>query len=145
MKIEDLLLMATLGPARHETKGTDEDKFAQHPEEALAQIQKDPATKELVETAATLAPQLASEAGNSANELLNTVLSRLEIFQEALGRQEISLKTLSPLAQALEQDSRRLQAAAQNLPSASPVRQLVDEAAALAYTESFKFKRGDFI
>ncbi|OGP71175.1 MAG: hypothetical protein A2Y80_10645 [Deltaproteobacteria bacterium RBG_13_58_19] len=145
MKIEDLLLLTTLGPARPETKGTGEDKFAQHLEEALAQIQKDPATKELVETAATLAPQLASEVGNSANELLNTALSRLEIFQEALGRPEISLKTLSPLAQALEQDSRRLQSAAQNLPSSSPVRQLVDETAALAYTESFKFNRGDFI
>ncbi|MEW6388319.1 MAG: hypothetical protein AB1491_12455 [Thermodesulfobacteriota bacterium] len=145
MKIEDLLLLSTLGPARSETKGAGKDNFAQHLEEALAQIQKDPATRELVETAAALAPKLASEVGNSANELVNTVLSRLEIFQEALARPQISLKTLSPLAQALEQDSRRLQSLAQSLPSSSVVRQLVDEAGALAYTESFKFQRGDYI
>jgi hypothetical protein len=76
---------------------------------------------------------------------VDTVLSRLEIFQEGLSREGLSLKGLSPLAQALEKDSQHLDSLAQSLPADSPLRSLVEEAAALTWTESYKFNRGDYL
>jgi hypothetical protein len=72
-------------------------------------------------------------------------LSRLEIFQTSLTRAETSLKKMAPLVQKLDEDSRRLQEVSQELPEGSPLRQVLEETAALAYVESFKFNRGDYL
>ena len=77
--------------------------------------------------------------------MVDAVLSRLDIFQEALSRPGLSLKSLSPLAQALEKDSQVLDSLAQSLPKGSSLRPLVEEAAALTWTESYKFNRGDYL
>jgi hypothetical protein len=76
--------------------------------------------------------------------MMETVLSRLEIFQEALSRPGLSLKNLFPLAQALEKDSQHLNSLAQSLPTDSSLRPLVEETAALTWTESWKLNRGDY-
>jgi hypothetical protein len=55
------------------------------------------------------------------------------------------MKKISSLAQTLEGDSQRLHSLAQSLPDSSPLKQVMEEAAALAYTESFKFNRGDYV
>jgi hypothetical protein len=77
--------------------------------------------------------------------MVETVLSRLEIFQEALARPGLTLKSLSPLVQAMEKDSQHLESLARGLPGDSPLRQVMEEAAALTWTESCKFRRGDYL
>jgi hypothetical protein len=85
------------------------------------------------------------EPSGAAQEMVDTVLSRLEIFQEALDRPGMTLKSLAPLVQALEKDSHQLDSLARSLPADTPLRQIVEEAAALTWTESCKFNRGDYV
>ncbi len=84
-------------------------------------------------------------ATGGAQEMVDAVLSRLDIFQEALSRPGLSLKGLSPLAQALEKDSQHLDSLAKSMPADSSLRPVVEETAALSWTESYKFNRGDYL
>lgn len=80
-------------------------------------------------------PAAALEAG----------LRRLEAFARGLADPGVTLRDLEPLAQELLQDSHRLAALARNLAADSPLRGLAEETAALAYVESLKFQRGDYL
>ncbi len=145
MKIEDLLSL-TITPARPESKPTGEANFAQHLQEAVAAASKEtgagqaPAGLELL---GAIDPVAATNRAPA--EVLDTVLSRLDSYREALARPDLPLKKLTTLVQNLEEDSQRLQVLAQTLPGTSPLKQVLEEAAALAYTESFKFNRGDYV
>ena len=77
--------------------------------------------------------------------MVDAVLSRLDIFKEALSRPGLSLKGLSPLAQALEKDSQHLDSLAKSMPADSSLRPVVEETAALSWTESYKFNWGDYL
>lgn len=88
---------------------------------------------------------MTGEVFQTATALADAVLSRLEILQTSLGRSDISLKKMMPLIQRLEQDCLRLQDMAQDLPEGSPLRQLLKETATLAWVETFKFHRGDYV
>ena len=145
MKIEDLLSIA-ITPAKPEAKPTGGVNFAEQLKEALA---ADPQA-----TTATQAPagimQLSaldpvSKTSLTPTEALDAVLSRLDNYREALAQPDLPLKQMSTLVQNLEQDSQQLQSLAQSLPASSPLKQVMEEAAALAYTESFKFNRGDYV
>jgi hypothetical protein len=72
-------------------------------------------------------------------------LDRLEAFARGLENPGTSLRDLAPLARELEEDSRRLAALSLTHTGASPLRPLLEEAAALAYVESLKFQRGDYL
>ena len=147
MKIEDLLSLA-ITPERPEAKPTGEGgaDFAQQLKQALA-----------TDPTATAAPQATAgpaqvaaitpvtEVNPAPSEVLDTVLSRLDNYRDALAQPDLPLKQLSTLVQTLEGDSQRLQTLAQGLPDSSPLKQVMEEAGALAYTESFKFNRGDYV
>lgn len=143
MKIEDLLLLP-VNPASSPTSRGGQDNFAEFLKEALALKETEAGPQALggPDLMAGLAPV---ESDGGAQEMVETVLSRLEIFQEALARPGLTPKGLSPLVQALEKDSERLESLAQALPKDSSLRQVAEEAAALTWTESFKFKRGDYV
>lgn len=143
MKIEDLLLSSLKSPATPAAKG-ERDKFAQFLAEALAHRSSETTTRAL-SGPAPVTGVTPGDSTRAAQEMVETVLSRLEIFQEGLTRPGLALKALYPLVQALEADSQRLLALSQALPSGSPLRQLVEEVAALTWTESFKFSRGDYL
>lgn len=143
MKIEDLLIASLKSPAPSAARG-ERDKFAQLLSEALAQRTSETKTRGLSGPAPVVSAT-PGEATRAAQEMVETVLSRLEIFQEGLTRPGLALKALYPLVQALEADSQRLLALSQTLPAGSPLRQLVEEVAALTWTESFKFSRGDYL
>jgi len=145
MKIEDLLSIA-INPTRPEAKPTGEANFAQHLQEALAADTKGAAALQAppgLEQLAALNP--GSAVDSTSSEALDTVLANLDKYQQALAQNDLPLKQLTTLVQTLEQDSQRLQSLAQNLPLNSPLKQVMEEAAALAYTESFKFNRGDYV
>jgi len=143
MKIEDLVLLP-VNPASSPVGGGGKDKFAECLKDAVALRQKEAGPQALGGPAPVTGVAQAGTAG-AAQEMVDTVLSRLEIFQEALSRPGLSLKGLSPLAQALEKDSQHLDSLAQSLPKDSSLRPLVEETAALTWTESYKFNRGDYL
>ncbi len=142
MKIEDLLLLQQT-TARRQTRAPGEENFAECLKGAAAAQGGQP------NKAAGLSPTTgvssADEVLHTSAELVDAALSRLEIFQTSLGRADISLKKMAPLLQKLEEDSRWLHEVAQDLPEGSPLRQLLEETAALALVESVKFNRGDYI
>jgi hypothetical protein len=145
MKIEDLLSLAvTLKPP--EAKPTGEANFAQHLKEALAADSQGAAPLQAPSSLSQLtAIDPVAEISRTPSEVLNTVLSRLDSYSEALATSDLPLKKIATLVQTLEADSQRLQSLAQSLPDSSPLKQVMEEAAALAYTESFKFNRGDYV
>jgi hypothetical protein len=143
MKIEDLVLLP-VKPAPSPVAGGGKDKFAECLKDAVAVRQKEAGPQALGGPAPVAGVAQTGTAG-AAQEMVDTVLSRLEIFQEALSRKGLSLKGLSPMAQALEKNSQHLDSMAQSLPTGSSLRSLVEEAAALTWTESYKFNRGDYL
>jgi|UniRef100_A0A7V6A309 hypothetical protein len=146
MKIEDLLSLPVhpVSSPGAEVAGKGKDKFAQCLKEAVA-LQQQEAGPQALGGPAPLDGVAQAGATGAAQEMVDTVLSRLEIFQEALSRPGLSLKGLSPLAQALAKDSQHLNSLAKSLPADSSLRPIVEETAALTYTESAKFSRGDYL
>jgi len=143
MKIDDLIFLPVNPASSHQAPKAGKDKFAQFLKEAVALREKEAAPQALSGPSPVtgVAP---GDPVKAVRNMVETVLSRLEILQEGLTRPGLTLKALSPLVQALEQDSQRLKTLSQALPANSPLRQVVDEAAALTWTESFKFNRGDY-
>jgi hypothetical protein len=143
MKIEDLLLLQQT-PARRQTGPSPGENFAECLNGAVAATQgRQPSKTAGLSPTAGVDP--ADEVLHTSAELADAALSRLEILQTSLGRADISLRKMGPLVQKLEEDSRRLHDVAQGLPEGSPLRQLLEETAALALVESFKFNRGDYV
>jgi len=147
MKIEELLsqISQIVTPERPEVKpGPGEANFAQQLQEVLsAQGTTAPQAPAALGNITAITP--VTEVNHAPSEVLNTVLSHLDSFREALANSNLPLKKIAPLVQTLEQDSQRLLSLAQTLPASSPLKQVMEEAAALAYTESFKFNRGDYV
>jgi hypothetical protein len=145
MKIEDLLLLHQPAASPSARPTAQDDKFADCLKEALTAAQPGQAG------AAAEGPGPVGEitplhgAADTLAELADAALSRLEIFQSSLTRDGTSLKKMAPLVQKLADDSRQLRDAAQGLPEGSPLRCILEETAALAYVEAFKFNRGDYI
>lgn len=142
MKIEDLVLLP-MSPAPTSGSGLGKDKFAECLKQAISSRQQQEGPQALggpspVAGVANLEPT------GVAREMVEAVLSRLEIFQEALARPGLTLKSLAPLVQALEKDSHNLDSLARSLPADNPLRQILEETAALTWTESCKFTRGDY-
>jgi hypothetical protein len=146
MKIEDLVLLPVNSASSPvaDVAGGGKDKFAECLKEAVALRQQE-AGPQALGGPAPLAGVAQTGPAGAAQEIVDTVLSRLEIFQEGLSRPGLSLKGLSPLAQALEKDSQHLNSLAKSLPADSSLRPIVEETAALTYTESAKFNRGDYL
>ncbi|MEJ2071626.1 MAG: hypothetical protein P8X65_09720 [Syntrophobacterales bacterium] len=142
MKIEDLLLLP-MNLAPTPDAGTGNDKFAECLQEAISSRQQ----QEGIQALGGPAPVAGVDQrpSGAAPEMVDAVLSRLEIFQEALARPDLSLKSLDFLVQALEKDSTHLDSLARSLSADDPLRQIVEEAAALTWAESSKFKRGDYL
>ena len=136
MKIEDLLLLP-MNPAPSPGNGSSKDKFAECLQEAISSRQQ----QEGIQALGGPAPV----TGVELEPTVDAVLSRLEIFQEGLARPDLNLKSLDSLVQALEKDSKHLDSLARSLSADNPLRQIVEETAALTWTESSKFKRGDYI
>ncbi len=143
MKIEDLLFIPVNQTSSPGPKAG-RDTFSEYLKEALAVRQQGDGPQALGGPT-PVAGANQGGAVHAAQELMEVVLSRLELFQEALSRPGLTLKTLAPLVQALERDSRQLASVAKTLPPASPLRQLAEEAAALTWTEGCKFNRGDYV
>ena len=144
MKIEDLISLPVQPVSSSPVSGGGKDNFAKFLKDAVAVHQKEAGPQALGGPAPVTGVAQTGTAG-AAQEMVDAVLSRLEIFQEALSRPGLSLKGLSPLAQALEKDSRHLDSMARSLPADSSLRPLVEETAALTWTESYKFNRGDYL
>lgn len=143
MKITDLISLA-LSPIPSPVPSGGGDKFAACLKEAMTLRDSEKASPALGGPSPVQGTAPGRETG-AAGEMVETVLSRLELFQEALARPGLPLKGLAPLAQALDEDSRRLTTLAQSLPTDSPLRQVTEETAALTWTQGYKFKRGDFL
>jgi hypothetical protein len=143
MKIEDLILLP-VNPAPSPVAGGGKEKFAECLKEAMSLGREEAGPQALGGPAPIAGVAQAGPAG-AAHEMVETILSRLEIFQEALARPGLTLKSLSPLVQAMEKDSQHLESLARALPGDSPLRQVMEEAAALTWTESCKFRRGDYL
>jgi len=146
MKIEDLISLPVnpVSSPAADVSGGGKNQFAECLKEAVALNQQEGGPRALGGPAPLGGVDQVGATG-AAQEMVDTVLSRLEIFQEALSRPGLSLKGLSPLAQALQKDSQHLDTLAKSLPANSSLRPIVEETAALTYTESAKFSRGDYL
>ena len=142
MKIEDLVLLP-MNPAPTSGSGLGKDKFAECLKQAISSRQQQEGPQALGGPAPVAGVANLGPTG-VAREMVEAVLSRLEIFQEALARPGLTLKSLAPLVQALEKDSHNLDSLARSLPADNPLRQILEETAALTWTESCKFTRGDY-
>ncbi|MDI6854700.1 MAG: hypothetical protein QME75_13985 [Deltaproteobacteria bacterium] len=145
MKIEDLLWLHQPPAAPSGRPSAGDEKFADCLKEALnsAQSGQPGQVSESLEPIGEINP--FNEPAPALAELADAALARLEIFQSSLAREGTSLKKMAPLVQKLADDSRQLMDAAQGLPEGSPLRQILEETAALAYVEAVKFNRGDYI
>ncbi len=144
MKIDDLLVMPNR-PAQPQTQAPAGNSFTERLNEAMASTpteRPDPAAAG-VSQLVNLSP--LGEVLQTSAEVADAALTRLEILQTSLARAETTLKKMAPLVQKLDEDSLRLKEVAQGLPETSPLRQVLEETAALTYVESFKFKRGDYV
>jgi hypothetical protein len=145
MKIQDLIsLSLPVNPASSAPAGGGKDQFAACLKDAVA-VRQQEAGPQALGGPAPVAGVAPTGTTGAAQEMVDAVLSRLDIFQEALSRPGLSLKGLSPLAQALGKDSQNLNSLAKSMPADSSLRPLVEETAALTYTESYKFNRGDYL
>lgn len=144
MKIEDLVLWPVNPATPTSGAGVDKDKFAECLKEAISSRQPQEGAQALGGPT-PVAGLTDLEPTGAAQEMVETVLSRLEVFQEALDRPGMTLKSIAPLVQALEKDSHHLASLARSLSTDKPLRQIVEEAAALTWTESCKFTRGDYL
>jgi hypothetical protein len=144
MKIEELLAQIITPKTTEAKPAAGEANFAQQLQEALT-AQGTGTPKSVAGLAELSAINPISEVGRNPSEVLDTVLSHLDSYQEALSSSDLPLKKIATLVQTLEKDSQRLQSLAQTLPASSPLKSVMEEAAALAYTESFKFNRGDYV
>ena len=143
MKIQDLMSLP-VSPASSPAVGGAKDQFASCLKDAVA-VRQQEAGPQALGGPAPVAGVAPSGATGGAQEMVDAVLSRLDIFKEALSRPGLSLKGLSPLAQALDKDSQHLDSLAKSLPADSSLRPVVEETAALSWTESYKFNRGDYL
>jgi hypothetical protein len=144
MKIEDLLTQIITPQTPGAKPAAGEANFAQQLEEILAaQGTAAPQAPSALDSLAAIAP--VSAVNHTPNQVLDTVLSHLDSYRDALASTDQPLKKIATLVQTLEQDSQQLQSLAQTLPASSPLKSVMEEAAALAYTESFKFNRGDYV
>ena len=143
MKIQDLMSLP-VNPAPSPAAGGAKDQFAACLKDAVSVRQQDVGPQALGGPAPVAGVAPTGTTGG-AQEMVDAVLSRLDIFQEALSRPGLSLKGLSPLAQALEKDSQHLDSLAKSMPADSSLRPVVEETAALTWTESYKFNRGDYL
>jgi hypothetical protein len=142
MKIDDLMHLVTPSPAGSSSRGPQED-FA--PYLGAAVRGRFPAAGP-GEAAVVSGPAAVAPPGpEGPPPVLEAGLRRLEAFARGLADPGITLRDLEPLAQELMQDSHRLTALARTVSPASPLRALTEETAALAYVESFKFQRGDYL
>jgi len=148
MKIEDLLALGqTISRPEPQSRTEQGENFAD-----ILQAAQEKTNPSTVATSAGVLPS-ATPVEIIANSALLTDslkaveegLCRLEAYQRGLSSGEVSLKSLAPLATALEQDSRRLQDLAAQLPPDSPLKSVAEEVAALSWVESFKFQRGDYV
>ena len=144
MKIQDLISPLPVNPASTPISGGGKEKFADFLKDAVAVRQQEAGPQALGGPAPVTGVARTGTTG-AAQEMVDAVLSSLDIFQEAMSRPGMSLKGLSPLAQALEKDSQHLDSLAKSLPADSYLRPLVEETAALTWTESYKFNRGDYL
>ncbi|MEJ5329288.1 MAG: hypothetical protein WHT07_03965 [Desulfobaccales bacterium] len=142
MKIDDLVQLVTSLPAQPSSRRPEED-FAPYLGAAVqsrAPAAETPGPVPISGPAAVTpldpdSPLPALEAG----------LRRLEAFARGLADPGTTLRDLEPLAQELWQDSHRLTLLARSVPPTSPLRAVTEETAALAYVESLKFQRGDYL
>ncbi len=144
MKIEELLAQIITPKTTEAKPAAGEANFAQQLQEALA-AQGTATPKAVAGLADLSAITPVTEVNRTPSEVLDTVLSHLDSYREALASSDLPLKKIATLVQTLEQDCQRLQSLSQSLPASSPLKQVMEEAAALAYTESFKFNRGDYV
>ncbi|MDD3580470.1 MAG: hypothetical protein PHW74_05570 [Desulfobacca sp.] len=148
MKIEDLLALGqTISRPEPQSRAEQGENFAD-----ILQAAQEKTNPSTVATSSGILPpaaplEIISNSSVSADSLkvLEDGLSRLEAYQQGLSSGEVSLKSLAPLATALEQDSRRLQDLAAQLPPDSPLKSVAEEVGALSWVESFKFQRGDYV
>jgi hypothetical protein len=86
-----------------------------------------------------------TESPYGAADDIESLLSLLDNYVEALGDQKNTLKDLAPLADDLENAASELGQASLKMSSDDPLKALSSDAASIAMVESLKFKRGDYI
>ena len=116
MKIEELLAQIITPKTTEAKPAAGEANFAQQLQEVLAsQGTASPKAAAGLADLAAISP--VSEVNRTPSETLDTVLSHLDSFKEALANSNLPLKKIATLVQTLEQDSQKLQSLAQTLPA----------------------------
>lgn len=142
MKIDDLVHILTPSAAKPSSRRPDED-FASY---LGAAVEGRSSAAGLLDAMPVSGPTAVAPAGcGGPAAVVEAGLQRLEAFARGLADPGVTLRDLEPLAKELLQDSHRLTALARSVPAASPLRALTEETAALAYVESLKFQRGDYL
>jgi len=86
-------------------------------------------------------PRIRSQSLKAIEDTL-TILGK---YQEALSNPETSLKKIDPFIKTLTKEADGLNRLYDKLPSADPLRNLLNEAGILSAVEIEKFRRGDYL
>jgi hypothetical protein len=89
--------------------------------------------------------ETVSAVRSQSIEAVESVLDRLEKYQQAMADPQVSLKKIDPLAKSVMQETKDLNLLSGKLPSADPLRKIMDEIGILSAVEMEKFQRGDYI
>ncbi len=142
MKIDDLVHLVTPPAAQPSSRRPEED-FALYLGAAVQSFAPGDDTTGAVPVSGPTA--VTPPDPDSPFAALEAGLRRLEAFARGLANPGMTLRDLEPLARELLRDSHRLNTWARSVPPTSPLRAFTEEAAALAYVESLKFQRGDYL
>lgn len=80
-----------------------------------------------------------------ARNAVDRLSGSLDDIEHSIGHGKASLKTVGEMIEKLSQEAQSLQKEVGRLPSDHPLRQVGDQLNVLAYVESVKWKRGDYL
>lgn len=149
MKINDLLQVHHQQIKSNQSQDAGGKEFARALQEADA---KASGAESLNANAAVNQLMAANPVGNilaasmsGPKMQVDSVLSVLDRFSEALADPGKSLKEIDPLVKELEAGASSLEKLSSRLPEGNELKDLVDQTAVLAAVEAMKFNRGDYI
>lgn len=78
-------------------------------------------------------------------DAIHSLSGGLDVIDRSIGSGDASLKTVGEMIERLSQEAEGFRKGVDRLPSDHPLRQLSDQVGVLAYVESVKWKRGDYL
>jgi hypothetical protein len=159
MKIQEIGVQQQAGVTQARTgvrePGAAAEAFASVLDEALTATGAQTATGALAASGTAQQPDSVAalllsdisgtEAQKSCLDAVESAMGKIETVSTMLGQQNVDAKAVDALLGAAKSEAEGLQEKLSALPESHPLRQIGEELNVLAYTESMKWQRGDYL